>query len=111
MRPHYDYSDIIYDQPNNEMFNKKKERIQYNTALAITGAIKGTSRSKLHSEKGFEPPNFRLWFRKLCTLYEIKNWCTKVFVWPYSEWNGMNLEWNNLDWKTRELICLLEILY
>ena len=40
MRPHLDYCDIIYDLPNNESFSSKIERIQYNAALAITGAIK-----------------------------------------------------------------------
>ena len=43
VRPHLDYGDIIYDQPNNESFTQKLERIQYNAALAITGAVKGTS--------------------------------------------------------------------
>ena len=41
VRPHLDYSNIIYDQPNNESFTQKIEKIQYNAALAITGAIKG----------------------------------------------------------------------
>ena len=50
VRPHLDYGDIIYDQPNNESFTQKIERIQYNAALAITGAIKGTSQNKLYSE-------------------------------------------------------------
>ena len=27
VRPHLDYGDIIYDQPNNESFNQKIERI------------------------------------------------------------------------------------
>ena len=40
---HLDYCDIIYDQPNNETFCTKTERIQYNDALAITGGIKCTS--------------------------------------------------------------------
>ena len=38
--PHLDYGDIIYDQPNNEILNQKIERIQYQAALAIAGAIK-----------------------------------------------------------------------
>ena len=46
-RTHLDYCDIIYDQPNNDIFCNKIERVQYNTALAITGAIRGTSRAKL----------------------------------------------------------------
>ena len=45
IRPHLDYCEIIYDQPNNEGFCTKIERLQYNAALAITGAIKGTSQT------------------------------------------------------------------
>ena len=59
MRPHLDYGDTIYDQPNNESFTQKIERIQYNAALAITGVIKGTSQSKLYRELGFESLKFR----------------------------------------------------
>ena len=72
VRPHLDYGDIIYDQPNNETFTQKIERIQYNAALAITGAIKGTSQSKLYCELGFESLKFRRWFRKLCTFFKLK---------------------------------------
>ena len=44
---------------------KKYETIQYNAALAITGAIKGTSQMKLLNELGLESLEFRQWFRKL----------------------------------------------
>ena len=44
---------------------KKNETIQYNAALAITGAIKGTSQMKLLNELGLESLEFRQWFRKL----------------------------------------------
>ena len=50
VRPHLDYGYIIYDQPNNESFNPKVENVQYKAALAITGAIKGTSQSKLYNK-------------------------------------------------------------
>ena len=43
VRPHLDYCDIIYDQPNNQNFCNKIERVQYNAALGITDAIRGTS--------------------------------------------------------------------
>ena len=43
-RPHLDYVDVIYDQPNNESFTQKIEEIQNNATLAITGLIKGTSK-------------------------------------------------------------------
>ena len=39
IRPHLDYTDVIYDQPLNESFSNNLETVQYNTALAITGAI------------------------------------------------------------------------
>ena len=68
VRPHLDYSDIIYDQPNKESLNQKIERIQYNAALAITGAIKGTYQKRLYNQLGLESLKFRRWFRKLCTF-------------------------------------------
>ena len=46
VRPHIDYGDIIYDQPNNDSFCDMIERVQYNAALAITGEIKRTSQLK-----------------------------------------------------------------
>ena len=47
IRPHLDYGDVIYDDPSNIKFSQKIESVQYNAALAITGAIRGTSREKL----------------------------------------------------------------
>ena len=72
VRPHLDYGDLIYDQPNNESFCHQIESVQYNASLAITGAIKGISRLKLYNEIGFESLMFRQWFRKRCTFYKIK---------------------------------------
>ena len=68
IRPHLDYCDVIYDQPNNESFCSKIEQLQYNAALAITGAIRGTSQTKLYNELGLESLKFRRWFRPFCTL-------------------------------------------
>ena len=50
IRPHLDYGDIIYDQAYNVSFQQKIESIQYNAAVAITGAIRGTSKEKLFEE-------------------------------------------------------------
>ena len=47
VRPNFDYGDVIYDQPNNSTLSNKIESVQYNAALVITGAIRGTSREKL----------------------------------------------------------------
>ena len=38
-RPHIDYDDIIYDQTFNEPFHQRIKYIQYNAAIAMTGAI------------------------------------------------------------------------
>ena len=43
IRPHLDYGETIYDQAFNDSSHQKLEAIQYNAALAITGAIRGTS--------------------------------------------------------------------
>ena len=56
-RPLLDYADIIYDKPCNEMFKGKLEVVQYNACLALTGAIKGTSREHLYCELGLETLN------------------------------------------------------
>ena len=53
VRPHLDSGDIIYDQPNNESFCQKLESYQYNAALAITGAIRGTSQTKIYKKLDF----------------------------------------------------------
>ena len=54
IRPNLDYGDIIYDQAYNALFHQKLESVQYNSALAITGAIRGTSTEKLYNELGLE---------------------------------------------------------
>ena len=72
MKTYLDYVDIIYDQPNNKRFTQKIEQIQYHAALAITGAIKGTSQNKLYGDLEFESLKLRRWFRKLCTFFKIK---------------------------------------
>ena len=46
MRTLIDYGETIYDQPQNESFCEKLESVQYKAALAITGAIQGTSPDK-----------------------------------------------------------------
>ena len=47
------------------------ESIQHNAALAITGAISGTSRAKLYQELGLESIQERRWYRKLCYFLKI----------------------------------------
>ena len=47
IRPHLDYGDVIYDRTFNKSFHQRLEAIQYNAAIAITGAVRGTSSEKL----------------------------------------------------------------
>ena len=42
------------------------ESIQYNAAIAITGAIRGTSSEKLYQELGLESLRSRRYLRELC---------------------------------------------
>ena len=62
----------MYDKPDNETFINKIEEAQYDTALAITGAIRGTSWEKLYAKLGIESLKFRRWFRKLA-FYKIQS--------------------------------------
>ena len=49
------------------------ESVQYNATLAITGAMRGSSREKLYQELGFESLRDRRWYRKLCFYYKIRH--------------------------------------
>ena len=71
IRPHLDYGDVLYDQAFNNSFHAKMESIQYNACLAITGAIRGTSREKIYQELGLESLQLRRWYRKLCLFYKV----------------------------------------
>ena len=90
IRPHLDYGDFIYDRPNNNSFIENIEALQYNAALAITGAIKGTSRDRLYQELGFESLSSRRWSRRLLTFY--KYFTNKSPVYLYSIIPKVNLE-------------------
>ena len=71
VRPHLDYGDVIYDQPNNCCSSDKYEFAQYKAALAISGAIRGTSEEKLYKELGLESLKDRSWLRRMSYLHII----------------------------------------
>ena len=52
IRPHLDYGDIIYDQSYNTFFHQRVKSLQYNAALAITGATRSTSKENIYNEPG-----------------------------------------------------------
>ena len=68
IRPHIDYEDIIYDQAYKESSHQKLETIQYNAALAITSAMRGTSREKLYQELGLESLQKHRWLENCATF-------------------------------------------
>ena len=70
VRPYLDYGDVLYDQVFNNSFPARIESIEYNACLAITGAIRGTSREKIYQELGLESLQLRRWYRKLCLFYK-----------------------------------------
>ena len=68
LRPLVDYGDVIYDQPQNEVFCfEKLESVQ----LAVTGAMQGTSHDKLYRELGLESLKSRRWFKRLSCMFKI----------------------------------------
>ena len=71
VKTHLDYGNIIYDQTFNNSFHQKIESLQYNTALGITGAIRGTSRENFFQELGLESLQLRCYAMKWCTLFEF----------------------------------------
>ena len=54
IRLQLDYGEVVFDQSFNNSFHQRIESIQYNVALAITGAIRGTFNKKLYQELSFE---------------------------------------------------------
>ena len=76
---HLDYYDILYHIPSVQTqlgltlsdLMEKAERIQYQAALAVTGAWQGSSRSKLYEELGWESLSERRWCRRILQLHKI----------------------------------------
>ena len=72
LRPHLDYGGVIYDRAFNEYFQNKLEFVQYNAALTITGAIRGSSREKLYQKLGLKSLKSRRRNQKLCLFFKLK---------------------------------------
>ena len=81
IRPHFDYCDAIFHVPSSlNNFNLSLnysmgilERTQYQAALAITGAWKGTNRDKIYEELGWETLDSRRQCHRLIMFYKIIN--------------------------------------
>lgn len=127
IRSHLDYCDIIYHKPVftefskayfterastdpihlNESFSNRIENVQYRSALAITGCIKGTSRERLYNELGLESLSDRRLFHQLVFMYKIINGLApsylKEFI-PPTMIRALNLRFHREQWiNTRTL--------
>ena len=81
VRSHLDYCDIIYHIPSHQnqaplgvtlnSLMEKVERIQYQAALAISGAWRGSNRSKLYEELGWETLSDRRMCRRILQIHKI----------------------------------------
>ena len=90
VRSHLDYCDTIYHIPAlNSQTNlgvtlnslmEKVERTQYQAALAITGTWKGSYRSKLYEELGWETISDRRWCKRILQIHKIKNKMTPSYL-------------------------------
>ena len=49
-----DYDDVIYDRVFSQSFHKTNESVQYNAALDMASAIRGTNTEKLYQKLGLE---------------------------------------------------------
>ena len=125
IRQYLDDGDTNHDQEYNASFQQKVESIQYNAAVAITGAIRGTSKEILFEKLGLESLQNRQWYRKLCCFYKVLKGQSPKYIFniipklnrPYSTKNANNIphfkvihsffrntffpsviiEWNKLD--------------
>ena len=50
---------------------EKLESVQYKVALAITGAIQGTSCEKIYQELGLESLRARRWYKHLSCMFKL----------------------------------------
>ena len=81
IRPHLDYCDIIFHSPVITHDNDTSltlnytmsalERTQYQAALAVSGAWKGSNRDKIYEELGWETLDNRRYLRRLIMIYKI----------------------------------------
>ena len=90
VRPHLDYCDIIYHIPSylhhpsvgvslNHLM-EQIDKIQYQAALAVTGAWQGSNRSQIYAEVGWESLSDRRMARRILQIYKIINVMTPSYL-------------------------------
>ena len=107
VRSHLDYCDIIYHIPSHQnqaplgitlhSLMEKVERIQYLAALAVSGAWRGSNRSKLYEELRWETLSDRRMCRRILQIHKIFNHKTPSYLNDKLPGNTRN--------TFREIIC------
>ena len=100
VRPHLDYSDIIYDEAFNETFHQKLESIQYSACVALSEAIRGSSREKIYHQLGMESLQCWRWYRKRCLFYKIFKENKPVYLFNLIPTKNSNYNATNTDKTT-----------
>ena len=89
VRSHLDYCDIIYHIPHLKQLAsgislnyqmEVVEKVQYQAALAVTGAWQGSNRSQLYEELGWESLSDRRMRRRVLQIYKITNNMTPSYL-------------------------------
>ena len=100
VRPHLDYGDIIYDEAFNETFHQKLESIQYSACVALSEAIRGSSREKIYHQLGMESLQCWRWYRKRCLFYKIFKENKPVYLFNLIPIKNSNYNARNTDKTT-----------
>ena len=113
VRSHLDYCDIIYHIPaiihnpplgtSLNYLMEKVEKIQYQAALAVTGAWQGSDRVKLYEELGWESLSDRRMCKRVLQIHKIVNGRTPSYLRDIMPPNRRNLA--NLPCVFREIKC------
>ena len=114
VRSHLD-CDIIYHMPSHQnqaplgvtlsSLMEKVEKIQYQAALAISGAWRGLSRSKLYEELEWETLSDRRMSRRILQIHKIYNNKTPLYLNDKLPPNCRALFSGNARNTFREIIC------
>ena len=113
VRSHLDYCDIIYHIPpivhqpplgtSLNYLMEKVEKIQYQAALAITGAWQGSNRVKLYEELGWESLSERRMCKRVLQIHKIIDGRTPSYLRDKMPPNRRNLV--NLPCVFQDIKC------
>ena len=84
---------MINDQAKNKSVSSKIERVQYDSSLAIAGAVTGTSQEKLFQELVLESLRTR---KKIFKVHVQTNYNSKAIISFQSDTSNLG-EWNELS--------------